>query len=98
MLHHIKKLRTHPEHVRERVALGIAAAITFFVFIAWVTTLDTRLAVLDFSVSENQAAVSESLSGLTVVNEREVEPGSPAAILKKKVGETYGNFREAVGY
>src|SRR3989344_7308352 len=98
MLHHIKKLHTHPEHVRERVAIGVAAVVTFFVFIAWMTTLDTRLATLDFSVTENQAAVSESLDGLTVANQREAEPDYPPAILKKKVGETYGNLKEAVGY
>ncbi len=98
MLHHIKKLHAHPEHVRERIAIGVAAALTFFVLVAWVMTLDTRLAALDFSVSENKAAARESLNGLVVANEREVEPGSPADILKRKLGETYGNLREAVGY
>ncbi|MBI2048820.1 MAG: hypothetical protein HYT29_00030 [Parcubacteria group bacterium] len=62
-------------------------------------SFDSRLATLDFSaVGTEAAAVRESLGGLTVVDEREVAPVSPTAILKKKIGETYGDFREAVGY
>lgn len=97
MLHHIKKLHAHPEHVRERVALGAALAITFSIFAAWAFTLDSRLAILDFdNAAKNTAAAGES--GLTVANMRAIEPGSPTAILKKKLGETYGDLKEAVGY
>ncbi|MBI3020223.1 MAG: hypothetical protein HYY60_02765 [Parcubacteria group bacterium] len=99
MLHHIKKLHSHPEHVREKIALGVAAVLTLSILIAWFTTLDTRLALSpDWGVGDNQAAVSASVNGLTVVNERKVEADSPVNILKRKVGETYGDFREAVGY
>src|SRR3990167_1328206 len=99
MLHHIKKLHAHPEHVREKIAIGIAATLTLIVLVAWFATLDTRLALSDdWGVGDNQAAVGASVNGLTVINERKVEAGPPADILKRKLGETYGDFREAVGY
>ncbi len=96
MLHHIQKLRKHPEHVRERIALVVAAAVTLVVFVGWATTLDTRLAFLDFG-GGNTASVAESHGGLRVVNAKE-ETNSPAAIFKEKAGETYDDFRKAIGY
>ncbi len=95
MLHHIQKLHKHPEHVRERIALATAAFITLIIFVGWVTTLDTRLALLDFR-TENTAAVAESQGKLRVVNEKKSK--SPAALFKKKAAETYSGFREAIGY
>jgi len=95
MLHHIQKLHKHPEHVRERVAIGIAAGVTFIVFLFWASTLDTRLALFDLG-GDTQAAAAANAPGLRVVNEK--EPDSPATIIKEKVGDAYGSFRDAVGY
>ena len=97
MLHHIQKLHKHPEHVRERIALLIAGVITLVIFVGWVTTLDTRLAIWDFG-RENTASAAESQGGLRVVNEKENGANSPTAIFKEKAKETYEDFREAIGY
>lgn len=99
MLHHIKKLHTHPEHVREKVAIGGALLVTAVIFAAWVMTLDARLALSDdWDAAGDQTASAANAGGLTVVNERKTEPRSPGGILKEKVGETYREFREAMGY
>ena len=97
MLHHIQKLHKHPEHVRERIALGTAAFVTLIILVVWVTTLDTRLAILDFG-GENTASVAESNGGLRVVGAQENEANSPTDIFKDKARETYDDFRKAIGY
>ena len=94
MLHHIKKLQKHPEHVRERVALGTALAVTLLIFAAWGANFSSRFA-LDDAPFESQAAAAGT-RGLIVANEK--KPDSPISILKEKAGEAYGGFKEAVGY
>lgn len=64
---HIERLRAQPEHVRHRVALGIATAITALVAVTWAGTLATsgRLALKDtgaIAPEELTASVSESAS------------------------------------
>src|SRR5581483_5311529 len=39
IVHHIERIRSKPHHVRERIAFGIAAAITAFVSVIWFGTL-----------------------------------------------------------
>jgi len=95
MLHHIKKLQQHPEPVRQRIALAIAGTVTLLIFGTWVMTLDSRLALDDWG-GETQTAAVGSAGGLVVVEGD--EPSSPAAIIKEKVGDAYGSFRDAVGY
>jgi len=99
MLHHIKKLHGHPEHIRERIAVGVALGISIVIFLVWISTLSMRTAFhLDFSGEDALAGVgaADAEGGLTVVNEEEAP--SPSAIIKEKVGDAYKDFREAVGY
>ena len=98
MLHHIKKLQKRPEHVRERTAIFVAGFITFFIFVGWVTTLDSRLALFD-EAGERQTASAKLSGGLTIVNEKDSGiASSPAGIFSEKIGDAYEGFKDAVGY
>ncbi|OGZ11577.1 MAG: hypothetical protein A3D67_00225 [Candidatus Lloydbacteria bacterium RIFCSPHIGHO2_02_FULL_51_22] len=97
MLHHIKKLHGHPEHIRERIAVGVALGISVVIFLVWISTLSMRSAFqIDFNDEDALAGVGAAgTEGLTIVGE---EAPSPSAIIKEKVGDVYKDFREAVGY
>ena len=97
MLHHIKKLQKRPEHVRERTAIFVAGFITLFIFVGWVTTLSSRLALFDEAV-ESQTASAKLSGGLTIVNEKDSGIASPAGIFSEKIGDAYEGFKDAVGY
>lgn len=71
---YIEELRSKPEHVRERIALGSSIGITALVFVGWLTALTTSGALVsqptiaDAHEAEQMSAAVEatksSFSGL----------------------------------
>lgn len=41
IIEHVERLREHPEHVRYRIAMGIAAGVTSLVAVGWAVALTT---------------------------------------------------------
>lgn len=75
IIEHIDYLRQKPEHVRQRIALGVALGISGLVAVTWMTAMATSgtLALKSSTVAEDasgtgsdvSAAVSESTSAFT---------------------------------
>ncbi|MES2668642.1 MAG: hypothetical protein V4644_03065 [Patescibacteria group bacterium] len=75
IIEHIDYLRQKPEHIRQRIALGVASGIAGLVAVTWMTTMATSgtlalrssAAVEDASGagSDVSAAVSDSTSAFT---------------------------------
>ncbi len=59
---HIEELRSKPEHIRRRIALGASLGITGLVFVGWLTALTSTAPTVLSSKSENDPALTDAVS------------------------------------
>ncbi len=59
----LERLRKQPQHVRSRVALGSAVAVTAFIGLIWSTTLPARLSTIGGTIETEGLTQTGSLQG-----------------------------------
>ncbi|KND49460.1 MAG: hypothetical protein AB203_00020 [Parcubacteria bacterium C7867-008] len=82
--HHIETIRSKPEHVRERIALGTSAGVTGLVGLIWVATLAATgtfsLHSTNTTLADNTATTVSTVAAETQTNFSQLVGGVGAAL------------------